>query len=311
MSLNFPTFPLMDRLTIEYKAAIHCATIAFPLYSDFHFTSLFSYDVYNDCQIAILHDNLVIRYRDYITQDRFYTVIGKTHLAATAHTLIKEARQSDHLPYLQLIPHETALFLLNNARFSIKEDRDNHDYIINLNNYLLLDGGENKSKRKALRRFQSEYPHANTLDVDINDYGVKQEIINIFDEWARTKGKDDNEIEHEKSALTRLLDHSQHFNLQTEFLKDKETAVGFAINEICQNRYAISHFMKTLPAYSNSFLFLDIAAVRRLFNKGVQFFNIEQDLGIEGLRQSKQSLNPSHFHKKYQVHLAQDIHPSA
>jgi hypothetical protein len=76
--------------------------------------------------------------------------------------------------------------------------------------------------------------------------------------------------------------------------------VGFSISSIINKEYLLCHFTKGNIKYVGVYEYM-------LKNYGAhavniaQFMNYEQDLGLPGLRFSKNSFRPSSFLKKYVI----------
>ena len=71
-----------------------------------------------------------------------------------------------------------------------------------------------------------------------------------------------------------------------------------------QDNYFIGHFEKADPKVEGLYQYLKHAVALNLSERGVKYMNIEQDLGVEGLRHAKMGSHPVHFLKKYTVSLA-------
>ena len=67
-------------------------------------------------------------------------------------------------------------------------------------------------------------------------------------------------------------------------------------------RYALSHFAKGDTSHHSAvYNILNWQEARILYSSGIRYYNWEQDLGIEGLRQSKLKYRPAFFLHKYRV----------
>jgi hypothetical protein len=97
------------------------------------------------------------------------------------------------------------------------------------------------------------------------------------------------------------LEHAESFILMFTTLQIKGRLAGFSIHEILDQQFAITHFEKALPIHRNAYLPLINKAAADLVGNSCKYVNWEQDLGLEGLRKSKQSYQPVKFLKKYIV----------
>lgn len=70
-----PEFPNFKKIELSDQKEIESFTSKFPPYSDFNFTSLWSWDTHTNMQISILNKNLVIRFNDYLSDSFFYSLL--------------------------------------------------------------------------------------------------------------------------------------------------------------------------------------------------------------------------------------------
>jgi len=78
--------------------------------------------------------------------------------------------------------------------------------------------------------------------------------------------------------------------------------VALSILEIIDNKYAFTHFEKAdIANFPGIGSFLNQQVASLLASHGIQYINIEQDLGIAGLRMSKRSYFPCGYLRKFSV----------
>ena len=299
---GIPVFPYFKNISIQNKETIESFTVNFLPYSDYNFVSLWAYNTRDDAKISLLNNNLTILFRDYITNELFYSFIGKTMIFETINILLDKAINENITPKLKLIPEETILTdkkLLD--FFKIDEDRDNFDYLLSINELSELKGSKYAGYRKDINRFYRKFPHAHVKNIDINDDRIKNEIINLFNIWTRGKNKDSDSVSIEFDAIKRVLLYSRSLELFSFGLYDRDNLIGFSIIDLNRDYYAQSHFMKINPAYYGGTYFLRHNFAKTLNAMGYKYLNIEQDLGILGLRAAKEHSNPLGFLKKYVV----------
>ena len=76
--------------------------------------------------------------------------------------------------------------------------------------------------------------------------------------------------------------------------------IGFCLNELLPNSFACIHFSKADTHISQGvYAYLLQENAKLLSEKGVKFINLEQDLGIPGLKSWKKSHGVDMFLKKY------------
>ena len=294
------TFPNFKRLELKDKREISKFISKFPPHSDYNFPSLWSYNIKNDLTVSYLNGNLVVKFRDYITNQFFYSFIGSNQLIATVNLLLDQAKKQKMEPELLLIPEDN---LAGNPELSqtlsIKEDPRNHDYILSLKEHANLGGKKYHRHRKSIARFSRLYPQIKPQLLNIKKKLLKKQIIELFQIWYKRKGKNYEDIEHELIALRRILAHPDYLNLVGYGMYHNSKLISFLIVDIGHPEYAESHFSKTHPDYIGATQVMRYFSSKHLNQLGLKYLNIEQDMGIESLRYTKNQWKPVFFLKKY------------
>lgn len=297
---NLPVFPEFKLVALEDKATFFTHTSHFPPYSDFNFTSLWCYNTGNDVIISGLNENLVMLFRDYITNEPFYTFLGNNKPKETTETLLDDAKRKGLMNILKLIPEHN---FLNSPEiyksFDIKEDPDNYDYILSVEELCELPGSKYHSQRNHVSRFNREYSGMDIRILESRDKNVQKSVIDLFYFWEKQKNKKREDTEIELTAIKRLLKDEEYFELVIVGIYDKERLVGFTISDAVDSEYAMLSFAKADQSYFGIYQFLYNLTAKEFQKKGLKFINIEQDLGIPGLKFSKQQWNPIKYLKKY------------
>ncbi len=295
-----PSFPDFKKLEIADKTAIEVLTSRFPAYSDFNFVSLWSYNTENDLEISDLNGNLVVKFCDYISSERFYSFIGNSKIDETVKTLLAHAKERGLLYQLKLVPEISILDALDlTSKFTLTEDPDNHDYVLSLSEHVHLETGKFYKHRKLIGKLYRDNPGFQVKKLDLKNNDILQKIVNLFSIWQQLRGKREDETVHELTALKRTLHHAASLNLVSLGIYNKEELIGFIIADTNHSEYIESHFLKYNPKYNGMNHLLHHLLAKHLENSNYQFINIEQDLGIDGLRKSKQSARPIHQLKKF------------
>ena len=297
-----PNFPKFKKLTIDDQEEINKYTKIFPPYSDYNFVSLFSYNTKEFIEISVLHNNLVVKFQDYITNKPFYSFIGNLDVKETVLELIQLSLGNNLPPVLKLIPE---INISNNhsllEEFNILQDPDNFDYILSVDEIKTLQGNKYGGKRNFVNRFIRTYGEKEINVLDLTDIKIQTQIEELFFLWERTKGKIRDETETEFTATKRLLESANFLNLIPIGIYHDGKLIAFSIDELIQDNYAIIHFEKADTSFVGIFQYLKQATAKHINDLGGKFINYEQDLGIEGLRQAKQSWNPVDYLKKYTI----------
>ncbi|MEK7571369.1 MAG: phosphatidylglycerol lysyltransferase domain-containing protein [Patescibacteria group bacterium] len=298
---KIPKFPKFKNLKLSDKEKIESLVAAFLPFSDYNFLSLWSWNISEQTQISILNKNLVIKFNDYLTNDTFYSLFGEDKIDSSIGALFKYIKKNQKTNILlRLVPESTIKHIVNKKNYHFNEDRDNFDYIFSVNKMCDLRGGRYRGKKNFINRFKRTYgERAVVKELDIQNNSVQNDIIKLFADWKKSRGKTSKEIRNEFFAVKRLLKYCKSFNLVVVgiFIDSKLKAVS--INEVVQKNYGIVHFQKADASYTGIFQFLTQQSAIAFKKLGCRLINYEQDLGIEGLRNAKLMWHPVKFFKKY------------
>lgn len=297
-----PVFPNFKLLTFGDYTEIQQVTDGFPPYSDFDFISLWAWDTEEAIQVSKLDGNIVFLMLDYLTKEKFLSFVGKTKIEETVAQLLQHSMNSGYGDKLKLLPKEVISLLHTDKKYAVLPDRDNFDYILHLPSMVNLKSRNNDSRRKNIKRFEEAHNHTISVQlVDIKKGHVQKDLLEFFDKWALKSKVPDNEIESERTALSRLFEIAKNFNIQTTVLLVNDVMVGFSVDEIAKNGFAVGHFQKANINFRGAFQYLDHQVNINLVEKGIEFLNIEQDMGIEALRIAKMGLHPHSFLEKFTI----------
>jgi len=294
-----PNFPKFKKLEVYDKKSIESFTKQYPPYSDFNFVSLWNYDTEEKCKISLLHNNLVIKFTDYITNEPIYGFLGDNQVCETIKILLKLAKDSKDKPILKLVPEQNLKKekKIIKQKFEVKEDRDNYDYIISVRQLILLPGKKFKSKRRLINKIKNNMT-IKTRELDLKREKIKKEIKDLFYLWEKIKNKKRRETETELIALERLMQKEAFFKLISLGFYKKNKLAGFTINEILPDRYYMGHFGKA-DSTPGLYKYMEYKTAKIMSKFGCRYMNYQQDLGLPGLRKSKQGWSPIRYLKKF------------
>lgn len=296
-----PVFPKFKHLSLQDKQIIESYTALFPPYSDHNFVSLFCWDTANSTYISFLNGNIVIKLGDYLTGEPIYTFIGANHVIETIDTLMGYMESHNEQPALHLIPEICIQAQPKiSHKYKVKEDRDNFDYIYSIPEALAMTGNKYGAKRNFVNRFTKLYTSEHKL-LNLRKTSTQKEILQLFKQWERSRHKNQEEVKNEYRAIKRLLKHADYLSLLPIGLYVNKQLVGFSINEVLNYGYAMNLFEKADIKYVGIFQYLRYITCKRLSRHGSHLLNHEQDLGLNGLRQSKESYNPTFYMRKYKI----------
>lgn len=241
--------------------------------------------------------------RDYVTGEPFLSFLGSEHIVETVTRLLDYAEKHALSPSLRLIPettispHRKAL----ETKFSVEEDPDSFDYILDVASLIALDSPSLESKRRKIQKLRRDHPHITIAPLDISKPSVADNIRALCETWRTQKGRAHGEFETERLAIERCLRFAPHFQFQTLGAMSNGSLLGFTVNEIVHDGYYMGHFGKSDPHYRGLGELLESETARFLCELGCLQMNFQQDLGLLGLRRYKRSWATDVFLKKLTI----------
>lgn len=299
-----PTFPKFKKLSIKDKKFIEKHTNDFLPFSDFNFVSLYGWDTDGETEISLLENNLVIKFSDYLNNEIFLSFFGSNNETRTALTLIGYAKKVGIDPALRLISPHIAKNIRHEKKLIVKEDRDNFDYILSVDELINLQGGRFRGKKNFINRF-NKYHAANTIVLcrKLDNLRTQKEVLKLFSDWDKKRVSNDDQSDREFAAINRIFKASDIFGLKIICIYVDNQLVGFSINEILENKYGMIHFQKANTDFIGIYAFLKQQSAIDFKQSGCKYINYQQDMGIENLRKAKLAYHPVKLLKKYTVRL--------
>ncbi len=298
--MSLPNFPQFKELTLEDKKHIDQILHTIPPYSDFIFSSLWCWNTTPVIEISTLNNNLVLKMPDYVTNKSLMTFLGSNLIEETINTLLEYSQQLGLEAVLRLLPeHNFKDYDLSklHSKYHLVEDRDNFDYILSVDKVASMTGLYRK--RNKVNLFKKNYKYKIIIE-DLNQKEVQNKILKFVKDWFKNHKNPQAVNDNELIAINKLLRHSQELNPKVMCVYVEGELAGFSIFELFNKEYAIHAFQKAKRDYKGIYEFLYHNLANYLKEKKCVYLNIEQDLGIEGLRQAKLGYNP-HFLKKYTI----------
>jgi uncharacterized protein len=297
-----PEFPQFKRLELSDRPEIESITGRQPPYADYNFTSLWCWDIYERVLLSQCDGHLIVRFTDDVTGEPFYSFFGPSSVlsANVAQKLLHGIEQDGLKPMLRLVP-ENMIGVLDHERFHIEEDRDNHDYIVSLEKLSAFRGNAFGRHKALTNFFKRQNQHIRLVTLDVRDRYTCRMIETLSATWERSKGYS---VDCDHRAFKRFFEIADWQGIECHGLYIKNDLVGFHSAETINNGYAIGHFIKADTRVKGVYSYLQQATAKNMYAKGLRFLNIEQDLGISGLRTAKTALRPVCFLKKYTISRA-------
>ncbi|MDD5130508.1 MAG: phosphatidylglycerol lysyltransferase domain-containing protein [Candidatus Omnitrophica bacterium] len=293
MSL-IPNYPQFVPLDFKHKQFFDAAFKNHPPeISEFTFTNLFSWRRVYGYQVSLLNGLIVLR-ADAGKPVCFMQPIGSGNLEGSIKQVLDDADGK-----FCRIPEYLAGFFKNNHSFEVEEDRDNFDYLYSFSDLLNLSGRKYDGKRNQINKFKSEYKY-DYVDAKTVDAG---QILEFEQLWCSIKGCDMVEgLNNERQAIREITGHLKEFNLNCGVIRLKDRICAVAIAQRLNPETLVMHILKADPGIPGLYQVM-LNDFLRANAEDFKYVNLEQDLGVAGLRVFKQSYHPVGLIKKYSISL--------
>lgn len=190
---------------------------------------------------------------------------------------------------------------LSEEDYLIIPDRTYYDYVYDAEKLKTFSGKKYHKKKNHLNAFKKEYD--GRYEFKILNKNNMDEILSFAEEWKQTKSHSQEKefIESEQRGIRYIIQHEDIFDYKIGGVYIDNKLEAFCIGNYYEQedmvylpvekanhefrglyQYICSEFLKTAFPYAGK-------------------ENREDDMGLEGLRKSKQSYNPIYMVEKYTI----------
>lgn len=307
---SVPLFPEFRKLTLDDRDWYEAFFKPFPNYADFTFNNLVVWqDQHDDLSISRIDNILIFQCTSlYMDDQLMINFIGDGDYDSVLHELFAYLRERQQESVILGVPEFIVQSLQNPHHFSIEEDRDNAEYV--LDTWLLgtLDGPAMRRIRQMVHGYERDYTSITVKELDLHDEQARDFLRNELLGWKQAFTTNET-AGQEKGVILRTLDVADTLEYGNVSLFIDDKLVGFALyrhipSHEAEQTVVVNH-LKTSYGYPHTSYYLSHRLADVLHKKGYSYMNYEQDLGIEGLRYFKEKLKPVELLKKFNIAPAQ------
>lgn len=176
------------------------------------------------------------------------------------------------------------------AGYTLTPDRDNFDYVYNMEDLRSLTGKKYHSKRNFINRLKGEHEFS---FVTLGPEDIDR-CMDIYYKWA--DGKDDSPWE--EAAMRIGIQYANELGLVMGGIEINGELKAFSAADKPFPDTAVVYFEKADCDIPGLYPLMNQQMVENLLSD-MAFINREEDMGIEGLRKAKLSYYPAKFIEKY------------
>lgn len=290
---NFPDFtPLSFDDFGEITAALDENS---PQLCELSFSTQYIWQDFDNAKLTKINGNLCMMLSSALEPPYFIQPIGKSLLSETISTMLENADS------VQCMTSEF-IAALNTTGYQINSQREEYDYIYRVNDLANMKGRRFDGKRNHIKQFARDN-HKYTFE-DLNSCD-RNDVLAIFEAWWRGRGRSNGypiELVYssQRVAMERAMEGFDRLKLFGGALRIDSKLKGFTIASRLNKNTACLHFKYFDPEIKD----IDSVITNETFKhtlRDFEFANLEQDLGIEGLRRSKLSYHPERLAEKFEI----------
>ena len=292
-----PAWPELKTVTIDDRLWIAKGLKPLPRQTcELTLGNLYIWADYDRPQATCLNGNICLLMNPLAESPHFLEPLGRNKLAETIATCLEQGYRVSRIS-------EDCADLLPADRFELTELRSHFDYVYLRADLVELKGKKYDGKRNHIKRFRTGHPEYVFEPLRAAD---EQEALELFEHWfkLREESKFFPRLAYtaQRAAIVNAFKWFQELHLFGCALRLEGKMRGFTLASELNPEMVSLHFMYGDPAYPGISQVMLWEAASKCYS-GYKFLNLEQDLGIPGLRSAKLSWQPVKLEKKFEVKL--------
>lgn len=253
-------------------------------------------DVYNT-QFAVSEDNLFIKFVEN-NIEYFTFPAGKGDLKQAFEWMFDYCREHDLEFKMNVV--EPSMFeeieKLYPGMFEISYQRNNADYVYNVEDLKNLSGKKYHGKKNHVNKFKKT--HTDWSYEKITDENTT-ECIEMVKEWRVQNGcRQDKSKADEICALIKGLKLRKELNMIGGIIRDEGKIIALTLGEQSGDDMFIIHFEKAFSHIEGAYQMINQQFIINELAENFVYVNREEDMGVEGLRKAKESYHPAFMAEK-------------
>ena len=293
--------PLLDNYLCKAAAPV----------CDYTFTNIYAWQTLYQTVWAEVEGALVVRF--WLDGEYGYMVVGAEDYSRVMTALLAETKESGARLRLGGMTKEDVerfkVWAAENGgmeRFAICDNPDYRDYIYSVEDLSTLAGRKYQPKRNHINKFESKY----TYEFKELTPEYFQECLCLECRWQLRKAVMDNpEVAKiheckdtaEKTAIRRAFDAYAELGLYGGVLLVNGHVAAFTYGSAMSDDTFCTHIEKADSTMEGIFPMINRCFARALAERGFRYVNREEDMGLAGLRRSKNSFYPVRLQEKIGV----------
>lgn len=283
--LEFKNPEIEDKVWVD-----ECLSFARSINCEYTFGNIYLWSTAYRTKIAHYKNFMICKWGK--DKDTFYSLpIGDGDFKDAVLEVIKDAENSGIKAKFGGVT-ESYKELLNECfhnEFQFTHDDGDNDYIYNVSDLANLSGKKYHGKRNHITNFKKNNPTWSYEE--INEENIS-ECIELHTNWINDKDNNDPDYSLEFESVLSGFENYSELGFFGGIIRVEGKAIAYTYGECLNDTCFVSHFEKAPADIQGAYAIINQEFAKRLLEKGYEFVNREEDLGIEGLRKAKQSYKP-------------------
>jgi len=298
--MPIPAFPQIQPVALEDREEFAARLAGYgPDTSDLNFTNLYIWKPKYGFQVCRLGEALCIFALRADPEDSFLLApLGGD--ADTVRECLALMERLGHDPKLAHVSQaDLDKLALPPDEFDIVADRDNADYVYSVRDLVDLTGNQYHKKKNHIAQFMAKY--SNEYEYRRITPDLVPACLELQDRWCDEKHCDlVSSLMAEHRAIHDVLDNLEPLGVTGGAVLVDGRVEAFTIGEMLNADTVVIHIEKANGDFHGLYQVINQQFLEHEWAE-VAFVNREQDLGIPGLRQAKESYFPVRLVDKHVV----------
>ncbi len=280
----------MQPVTLAAKAVFRRYYGAFPqMICEGTFAERFLWAESREHRFIELEDHLIVSFKKRDGGQLWYAPVGSD----PAGLIRSQMKPSDGFSY-RYVPESVAMALVN--EFAVTETPENHDYVYDIASLRTLEGKPYAEKRNFINRARKHNPEIVRLSS-----ASEAECIDLLHRWAESQPRaGESTLKDEESALSLAFRNFEAIDLFGIGIRINAQLEAVSFGCPLNQRMFVEYFEKATSTVPGLYP-LAVHELAKALPANFTELNLEEDLGIPGLKTAKERWNPIYQVKKYEI----------
>lgn len=234
-------------------------------------------------------------------QIAYFVPIGTGNLESAINLIIETSRKEGHRPYFFAVTDDTKdeLEKLDKFEFCIEEQEDWAEYIYKSEKLVDFSSSDLSKQRRAVNRFWNLYGEETRIE-RISESNIKQ-LLKYQSKWLKEnieRNMDSDSLIKENISICNALENFNELDLEGIIIFVGKSIRGYGYGTILPGGAFDIIAQKGDISYQQIYKVVLQEHVKTYYERA-ELTNMEEDIGLIGLRRSKTRYRPEYMLKKY------------